>query len=60
MADKLADAYWSLSPADRAKAGILVDNYGEASAVNVYRPDAFGQKREALELQFTSVTEVSQ
>jgi hypothetical protein len=26
-------------PADRAKAGILVDNYGEASAVNVYRPD---------------------
>jgi hypothetical protein len=84
MADKLADAYWSLSPADRAKAGILVDNYGEASAVNVYRPDvpiavsghqnywywgprghdgsvmvAFGQKREVLEQQFASVTEVA-
>jgi hypothetical protein len=39
LADKLAGAYWSLSPADRSKAGILVSNYGEASAVNVYRPD---------------------
>jgi hypothetical protein len=39
IADKLAEAYWSLSPEDRAKAGILVGNYGEASAVNVYRPD---------------------
>jgi hypothetical protein len=39
LANRLADAYWSLSPADRAKAGILVGNYGEASAVIVYRPD---------------------
>lgn len=39
LADKLADAYWSLSPSDRMKAGILVDSYGQASAVNVYRPD---------------------
>jgi len=39
MANKLADAYLSLSPADRAKAGILVDNYGEASAVSLYRHD---------------------
>jgi hypothetical protein len=39
MADKLAGAYLSLPSADRAKAGILVSNYGEASAVNVYRPD---------------------
>ena len=39
LADKLADAYWSLPPADRSKAGVLVSNYGEASAVNLYRPD---------------------
>jgi hypothetical protein len=39
LADKLAEVYWALPPADRAKTGILVDNYGEASAVNVYRPD---------------------
>jgi hypothetical protein len=39
LADKLAEAYWSLPPGDRPKAGILVDNYGEASAVNLYRPD---------------------
>ena len=39
VADKIAGAYLSLSPEDRTKAGILVDNYGEASAVNVYRPD---------------------
>ena len=39
VADKVAAAYWSLSPADRQRAGILVDNYGEASAVIVYRPD---------------------
>jgi hypothetical protein len=37
LADKLADAYWSLPIADRAKAGILVGNYGEASAINLYR-----------------------
>jgi hypothetical protein len=39
LADKLAGTYWSLPAADRSKAGILVGNYGEASAVNVYRPD---------------------
>jgi Dolichyl-phosphate-mannose-protein mannosyltransferase len=39
LADKLAGAYWSLPLSDRLKAGILVANYGEASAVNVYRPD---------------------
>ena len=84
MADKVAMAYWSLPPADRSKAGILVGNYGEASAVNVYRPDVptaisghqnywfwgprghdgsvmvvFGEKRETLEREFASVTEVA-
>ena len=39
MADKLAEAYWSLQPGERAKAVIFGDNYGEASAVNIYRPD---------------------
>ena len=38
-ADALADAYWSLSPADRADAVIYTTNYGGASAFNVYRPD---------------------
>ncbi len=84
MADKLAGVYWSLPPEDRSKAGILVGNYGEASAVNVYRPDVpipisghqnywywgprghdgsvmvvFGEKREVLEQQFASVSEVA-
>ena len=84
MADKLAGAYWSLPPEDRSRAGILVGNYGEASAVNVYRPDVpiaisghqnywywgprghdgsvmiiFGEKREVLEQEFASVSEVS-
>lgn len=39
MANKLADAYWSLPPQERAKAVIYGKNYGDASAVNVYRPD---------------------
>lgn len=39
LANKLADTYWSLPTADRAKAGIIVADYGEASAVNIYRPD---------------------
>ncbi len=39
IADKLAEAYWALSPEDRARAVIFTENYGEASAVNVYRPD---------------------
>jgi hypothetical protein len=84
MADKVAMAYWSLPAADRSKAGILVGDYGEASAVNVYRPDVptaisghqnywiwgpqghdgsvmvvFGERRETLEQEFASVTEVA-
>ena len=39
VADKLADTYLSLPPADRSKAGIIVADYGEASSVNIYRPD---------------------
>jgi hypothetical protein len=39
MANKLAEVYWSLPKKDREKAGVLTLNYGEASAVNVYRPD---------------------
>lgn len=39
MADKLSDAYWSLPFSDRSKAGILVANCGEASAVNLYHPE---------------------
>jgi len=39
MAQKVADAYWSLPEKDREKAGVLTANYGEASAINVYRPD---------------------
>lgn len=35
----LADAYLSLPPAERAQAAIFTQNYGDASAVNVYRPD---------------------
>ena len=34
MVDQIAHAYTALSPADRARAGILCSNYGEASAVN--------------------------
>lgn len=38
-ADALADAYWGLTPEERAKAVIYTTNYGGASAVAVYRPD---------------------
>lgn len=38
-ADLLAAAYWSLPEADRTQAAIYTNNYGDASAVNVYRPD---------------------
>lgn len=38
-ANLLAAAYWSLPPAERAQAVIYTVNYGDASAVNVYRPD---------------------
>ena len=39
VANKLADVYGSLTPEEQARAVILTENYGEASAVNVYRPD---------------------
>ncbi len=38
-ADLLAAAYQSLPPAERAQAVIYAKNYGDASAVDVYRPD---------------------
>lgn len=38
-ANLLADAYWSLPAAERKDAVIYTTNYGDASAVNVYRPD---------------------
>jgi hypothetical protein len=38
-ADLLAAAWYSLPQAERAQAVIYTENYGGASAVNVYRPD---------------------
>ncbi len=38
-ADLLAAAWQSLPQAERAQAVIYTKNYGDASAVNVYRPD---------------------
>ncbi len=38
-ANLLANAYWSLPPEERKDAVIYAKNYGDASAVNVYRPD---------------------
>ncbi len=38
-ADMLAAAWYSLPQAERAQAVIYTENYGDASAVNVYRPD---------------------
>jgi hypothetical protein len=38
-ADLLAAAWYSLPQAERAGAVIYTENYGDASAVNVYRPD---------------------
>ena len=38
-ADLLAGAYWSLPQAERAQAVVYTTNYGDASAVNVFRPD---------------------
>lgn len=38
-ADLLAAAWYSLPQAQRAQAVIYTGNYGDASAVNVYRPD---------------------
>ena len=38
-ADLLAAAWYSLPQAERARAVIYTENYGDASAVNVYRPD---------------------
>lgn len=41
MVAEVARAYRSLSPADRAKTGIFCNNYGEASAIDIYGP-AYG------------------
>lgn len=38
-ADLLAAAWYSLPQAERAQSVIYTENYGDASAVNVYRPD---------------------
>jgi len=38
-ADMLAAAWYSLPQAERPQAAIDTENYGDASAVNVYRPD---------------------
>ncbi len=38
MVGEVARIYNSLPPADRAKVGIFCDNYGEASAINIYGP----------------------
>jgi hypothetical protein len=38
-ADLLATAWYSLPQAERVQAVIYTENYGDASAVNVYRPD---------------------
>ncbi len=38
-ADLLAAAWYSLPQAERARAVIYTENYGDASAVSVYRPD---------------------
>jgi hypothetical protein len=38
MVAQVAQIYNSLSPADRAKAAIFCDNYGEAGAIDIYGP----------------------
>jgi Dolichyl-phosphate-mannose-protein mannosyltransferase len=38
LAATMANVYASLSPEERARAYILVDNYGEASAINFFGP----------------------
>ena len=38
MVDKVAKIYNALPPQERAVTGILTDNYGEASAVNLFGP----------------------
>ena len=39
MVAEVAQIYHSLSPADQAKAGIFCDNYGEASAIDLFGPE---------------------
>lgn len=39
MVDQITRAYNALTPADRARAGILCSNYGEASAINFLGAD---------------------
>jgi hypothetical protein len=36
MAKKIAAVYWSLPPAERAKAGFWGNNYGEAAAIDIF------------------------
>jgi len=38
MVKAVAGVYWSLPPADRARAGIYTQNYGEAGAVDFFGP----------------------
>ncbi len=38
MAEKVAQVYWSLPPADRARAVFYGNNYGEAAAIDVFGP----------------------
>jgi hypothetical protein len=36
---EVADIYWSLTPEERARAGIYASNYGEAGAINLFGPE---------------------
>jgi len=38
LVETVARVYWGLSPEERAKAGILTGNYGEAGAINLFGP----------------------
>jgi len=38
MAQKIAEVYWSLPPAERHKAVFYGENYGEAAAIDVFGP----------------------
>jgi hypothetical protein len=42
MAEKVSDAYNALSPDERARAVFFGRNYGEAAAIDVYRPALHG------------------
>ena len=49
-ADLLAAAWYSLPQPERAQAVIYTENYGDASAVNVYRPGCAGGHQRSQEL----------